>query len=170
MAGIAVASVLFLAVFQFLGRSLSLSVQRGETSAQRHQRLVLSRLLWEDLNHQPVGNPRLNGRANELSRTTARLETEQGLILDTRVKYQIKETTRGQELVRRWKWTGLQEEFRNPETLLRSKDIRFSYRDATGGWVNQVEAADAITSIKLTWSDGSIITPLRSTLPDTPAE
>lgn len=159
IAGLAVAAVLFLAVFQFLGRTTSLSVQVGESANNRQQRLVLSRLLWEDLNHQPVGNPRFRGKEKQLTRTTARLESERTLMLDTRVRYEVKETKEGQTLQRSWKWPDLQDDFGSPETILKADTIQFTYQDANGRWVKKATRAGTLTALKLSWTKNTLTIP-----------
>jgi len=152
-AGLAVTALLVLSVLQVVFRFTGMGDRMGEVARDRHRRAVLARLLWEDLNHLPVGDPAVEGDARHFERTTVSYESDRLLRLDTRVRYTIRERGGRQVLRRSWRWVGLQEEFQEPRTLLRAPRIRFSYRGPDGRWFSDVRTPGELTAVRLAWGE-----------------
>lgn len=152
-AGLAVLGLLVLSVLQVVSRFTDMSSRLGETTRRRHTRAVLARLLWEDLNHRPVNDPKLEGEARRLERTTVSYETERMLRLDTRVRYEVRSGDGGQRLVRRWKWLDLHEDFQAKQTLLRARNIEFGYRGNTERWFSTAQEARPVRAVRLEWGE-----------------
>lgn len=156
-------ALLVLGVLGAVTRFTDMGDRLGTTTRDRHRRAVLSRLLWQDLNHRPVGEPSPEGTERRFERTTVSYESERLLRLDTRVRYVVRERGGSQQLDRRWKWVDLQEDFQEGETLLRAPRIRFSYRDAEGRWVSSTREAGRMTAFRLEWGqepDQRIVVPV----------
>ncbi len=146
-------SLLVLGVLGAVTRFTDMQERLGITTRERHRRAILARLLWQDLNHQPVGKPSPEGTSRRFERTTVSYESDRLLRLDTRVRYEIRQRGGEQRLVRRWKWVDLQEDYRAPETLLRADRLRFSYRGRDGRWVSDTRDLKQLTALRLAWGD-----------------
>lgn len=153
-AGLAVISLLVLGVLGAVARFTDMQERLGVTTRERHRRAVLARLLWEDLNHQPVGEPSPEGTSRRFERTTVSYESDRMLRLDTRVRYDVRQRGGERRLIRRWRWVDLQEDYRGAETLIRSDRLRFSYRGRDGRWVSDTRDVEQLTALRLIWGEG----------------
>lgn len=147
-------ALLVLGVLGAVTRFSDMGERLGVITRDRHRRAVLTRLLWQDLNHLPVGEPAPEGTARRFERTTVSYESDRLLRLDTRVRYVIRERGGSEQLHRRWRWVDLQEDFQEKETLLRARRIRFAYRGPEGRWVSSTRDAGRLTAFRVAWGEG----------------
>lgn len=159
LAGLAVGSLLVLAVFQFLHQFYALNHRLRSTTREEHVRTVLTRLLWTDVNNQPVGEPNLEGREREFARTTATYQSQDHLLMDTRVRYFVDERNNQQALIREWKWPAIHSDTQPGTVLLRADEIRFEYQLPRGDWIPEVRGGDTVTQIRLHWADQNLVVP-----------
>lgn len=155
--GIAISSMLILAVFQLMNDFTSLYARLSGISQRDHRRVGLRQILDHDLNSIPVGSPEFEGNKKELFKTTPSREGDDLYLLETRVHYYIETENDKSRLFREWKRTDLHDEFKQRQRLLTADSLSFSYRESSGNWVSRTDEVDkSVQAVRLNWNESKL--------------
>lgn len=161
LVGIAVSSLLLVALFQLLSDLTTLRESFRRRSHNSHQRTALNRLLTQDLLGSPVKKSDFRGATKEFYRTVPTYDTEQNMTLETRVHYYVRSTGPKQELHREIKWMDLTEKYHSDKHLLTANSIKFSYLPKDGAWRGRTGGEESTTiALRISWDDTSLTFPV----------
>jgi len=160
LVAIAVGSMVLIACFEIWAQTDRLVQLFSSENHNRQLDAALTHLLYADLTNHPQTEPKLVGTQDEIRRTTVSYESEDRRVLDTRVRYQVRDLDDGNALVRDWKWVDLQNQFHNSEQLLTADRISFEFRLSTGEWVNSIPTETKIHTIRLNVDDRNYLFPV----------
>lgn len=160
LVGIAVTSILLIAVFQFLGDLITLRSRLFERGKRVHQRVALADFLHRDLSAVPRGEMSFRTNRNEFSRRTVSRETPESKLLDTRVRYSIEKENGRDHLYRYWRWSEIRNSFQEGERLLSAPDIILSYRRENGQWHQTPLEDERPRAVRIEWNKQSVVVPV----------
>lgn len=157
--GIAISSVLLVAVFQFLGKLITFRQSLVERGLKNQERVNLAQLLHHDLMSIPRGEMKFSGDRNQFTRRTVSHETDESKWMDVLVRYRIRNEQGKDHLYRSWRWSDIHSDYQESERLLTAKSITINYR-ATGQDWHQIPREDRPDAIRISWNDRSTVSPL----------
>jgi len=160
MVGIAVSSILIVAVFQFLGRLITFREETLRRGLEVHHRVAVVQLLHQDLMSVPVGEMTFRADRGEFSRRTVTHETAESRIMDSKVLYDVRLEEGKEHLYREWKWSEIHDDFRKERRLISAEEITIEYRTSEGRWVEELIDEEFPDAVRIIWADRSMTLPV----------